>query len=262
MYFILKISLDDKGNYTNLDIVGHTFSIISTALILLENTVRSFILEEGGKDTANDFKIININGFQQICEPIIDTMLVYRIDTDPHKLHIYKRKTKIIPGTFYGQSIVPEFHRTHIFSLVEYKKITSMNQDSDDPTSVSMLEMVSVGSTRIRVPKQLVTSPMRDVIAELKSAPTFNDHANLKSIRYVPLTPGMMKTIEQITIPEREIINESNNVIEQVPVNINESNTIIEQVILENINETEIINESTKIILDIKEIINENKATP
>ncbi len=32
MYFILKVSLDYKGNYTNLDIVGHTFSTISTAV--------------------------------------------------------------------------------------------------------------------------------------------------------------------------------------------------------------------------------------
>lgn len=171
MYYIQKITFDEKGQKLNPQIIDHTNGTISVALALLEECVRSFILTECGNQAAKDMKIIDIKGFNQVCEPLIDTILVYRHDVDPHTLHLFQRKSKVVPGWAWGESAIKEFKQTEMFIITEYNKI-STNEISNSVIATSpSIEMIQVG--RITIPKKFTQSPMCDLINQLKKNERF-----------------------------------------------------------------------------------------
>lgn len=180
MYYIKKITLDEKERYLTSKIMEHAKSI-SSALCLLEHSVKDFVREECGKQASDNCKIIDIHDFSQINDPIIDSTLVYRLDSDPHRLHVFQRKTKSISGYIYGQSLIAEFRKIEIFELEEYDKINPIDlarKNSIDLSTTLMstippIELVPVGSARILVPKQMTVSPMCDLIKELKQSLRF-----------------------------------------------------------------------------------------
>lgn len=183
MYFIKRIDIDEKNSYIGSEIVNHA-KTISSALSLLEYSVKTYIDYEYGKQESNNFKVIDIHQFSQINEPAIDTILVYRLDSDPHKLHLYQRKTKIVPGTLYGQSLVSTFRKIQIFELEEYKKlipgdISKKSSDNEPVIPETFTEMVPIGPAKIRVPRPMTISPMCDLIKQLRESKRFKERFQL-----------------------------------------------------------------------------------
>lgn len=172
MYFIKRITVDND-KYLSSEIVDHTSQTISTALSLLENNAREHVIDECGKQAHSDAKIIDVHHLNQISEPLVDTMLIYRVGNDSHRLHLYQRKTKIVPGMVYGQNLIPEFKKVKIFELHEYKNLSPAATQSQNIPVIPNIEYVPVGPSGIKVPKQMTTAPMCDVISELKNSPKF-----------------------------------------------------------------------------------------
>lgn len=171
MYFILRTGFNDKREPTTPVIVDHTDKTITVALATLEASARAFIREEYGKKAATDAAIIDIHSFDQVNEPLVDGMLIYRLGNDSNCLHIYERKTVTVPGYIYGQTIASTFRRVQIFTLVEY---TNINIGSSRAAQTYIpVDMVPVGPANIKIPKALTTAPMCDVIAQLKKSNQF-----------------------------------------------------------------------------------------
>ncbi|MEM3061954.1 MAG: hypothetical protein QW303_00210, partial [Nitrososphaerota archaeon] len=127
-----------------------------------------------GKQISDESKIIDIHHFGQVNEPLIDTMLIYRLKTDPQTLHVYQRKSKEVPGILYGRTTVVEFRRVQVFALVKY----------DDPNFTPFDDgLVPVGPAKIRVPKAMTVSPMSDMINELKNNIRFKKRFELVESR-------------------------------------------------------------------------------
>lgn len=172
MYVIKKIIVDNKSTY----IGSETLSIIKNigpALLVLEDSVKNFVREECGKQINTD--IIRINKIDQICEPLIDTMLIYALESDPHKLYVYQRKTKEIPaGWVYSKSIMPEFGLMRIFELEHNEHIQTAKQ----PEFVD--QMIRMGP--IQMPKRLTQSPFTDLVAELKKSSKYLERVRLSNL--------------------------------------------------------------------------------
>ena len=178
MYFIKKITVQDKDQYVSSEIVGYTTKTISNALILLENSAKSFIQDECGKQVASASKIIDIHDFNQVSEPMIDTMLIYRLGVDPHRLHVYQRKTKATNGYLWGQTVAPEFRKIQIFELEECAKFGFVDSANHIETKeiVPVIEMVPVGpAKRVMIPKAMTVAPMCNLISELKNSQRFKN---------------------------------------------------------------------------------------
>ncbi|AYV85842.1 MAG: hypothetical protein Satyrvirus52_1 [Satyrvirus sp.] len=212
MYIIKKIIIDEKERYIASEIIAHSRTI-TDALKLLKFSAKSFIKEECGKQVSDSIKIIDIHNFIQINEPVVDTMLIYRLDSDSHKLNIYQRKTKIIPGTIYGKSLVPEFRRIAIFELEEYTKLNFSELSKKNSQDVSTMvisslpvEMVPIGPIGIKIPKPMTISPMRDLLHELKKSPKFN--AQFNSVNSAPpaeSAPDIKNVTKKVSFIETSI---------------------------------------------------------
>lgn len=177
MYFIKKITVDDKDKYLSSTIVEYTFKTIANALMLIEEHIRNYIVSKCGVEAGEKFAIIDIHNFSQINEPSVNSIIVYRLSADPHRFHLYERSTKTIPGTIYGYSIISEFSKIAIFELEEFdqgKNTDSIEPDTENDALIPRIDWVSVGPNRtIRIPKMMTVSPMCDVIVELKANERF-----------------------------------------------------------------------------------------
>jgi hypothetical protein len=174
MHLIVNISVSKTGNFESCDIIDHTGLGISSGLILLENSVRAYIKNECGQKAGDDMKVITILDWNQVAEPSLDKILVYRLESDPHKLHIYQRKTEEIAGWFGGKTPVTGFGRIKIFELIEYNNFgTCVKKENPIREFGIPIEMVLVGPAKIPIPKAMTISPMCDVIAQLSMSPAF-----------------------------------------------------------------------------------------
>lgn len=194
MYFIKRITFDDKQMYISSKIVSHTNKSIASAIVLLENSVKDFVKEERGRDATEQSKIIDIHNLDQICEPLIDCILLYRLESDPHKILVYQKRTMIkqVPGWAWGTSeaISKSFYKTDVFELEEYDKI-STNVPPPPPMFTEekqiQVEMVPHGPANVKVPKQLTISPMCNLLSDLKNSPKFK--ACLQRANTTPIIP-------------------------------------------------------------------------
>lgn len=191
MYVIKKINVDGDV-YMSSQIANYTNNKIAAALILLEMTAKDFVREEIGRDAAEQSKIIDILSVDQINEPLIDTILLYRLSDDPQRIHVYQRKTVVSKesGIIWGErdTVITKFKRTVVFEIeecVNFKLASSENKSSEP------VDMVPVGPAKICVPKPMTIAPMCDVIDELKKSSRFQ-------MRFAHTAANM------------EIVNESN----------------------------------------------------
>lgn len=169
MHFIIKTVVDEKQQQVSLEIITHA-NRISAAILLLEQSARAFIKEERGKQESENAKIIDIHNFSQVHEPIIDTMLIYRLSADSHSLHIYQRKSSVVPaGWIYNQTIASDFRRVVIFSIIMYDALNTINA----PPPLPSVELIEIGPAKIKVPKAMTVVPMCNVIEELKKSSRF-----------------------------------------------------------------------------------------
>lgn len=118
MYYIIREKIDDKGNKLIPEICDMA-SYISEALYLLSNTCKTEIRNEWGTSESEN-KIIDINDLSQVSEPLIDSILIYRIVNTPHILYLYQRRTKVVKGLVWGETTSSEFKLIQIYYLVEY----------------------------------------------------------------------------------------------------------------------------------------------
>jgi len=116
MFFVIKNNIDKNGSYVSCEMVAHS----TDAEKILENAVMSFVAFEGGQKMLENVKIIDVHSLNQVAEPLIDTILLYRVIAEPNQVHVYQRISRQVPGYVFGQSIVPEFTRIKIFELVKY----------------------------------------------------------------------------------------------------------------------------------------------
>ena len=167
MYFIMKIVPNYSGDFVNNELIYHTTGTISIALKDLEKTVFDFIREEYGKNMAIGCKIIDITTNDMIIEPNTDSLVVYRYRSDPHKFHIYQRKTNIVPALIYGKTWQTEFKKIVIFELLGYDKINN-NQLIQNINIRAPLDLVHIKGKNVKVPVKITQAPMTDLIDQLK----------------------------------------------------------------------------------------------
>lgn len=188
MYFIKQIIIDDKQNYQKSKIIDNTNRTITGALALLEQCVIGYVKEERGREAAIDAKIVDITNFDQIIEPQMDCIQLYRLDSDPYCIHVYQKKTSVIESANWAwrtsKSLVTNFRRTTIFELEQYEKQIGNSYVPPPPPIRIDEEMVLSGA--VHVPKKMTVSPMCDVISELKKSSKFQSRfLNLQAINSV-----------------------------------------------------------------------------
>ena len=178
MYFIIKNNIDKNGCFISGEIVDYvsseTVPEITIAKKKLENTVILLVADECGKKMSENIKIIDVHSLDQVAEPLIDCMLLYRINDNPNQIHVYHRITKQVSGYVYGQTTASEFTRINIFELIMYNGfvIPESNTVISKPTIVD-IEMVQFGPSNVKIPKKMTQSPICDMISALKTSPMF-----------------------------------------------------------------------------------------
>jgi len=188
MYFVIKNNIDKKGYFVSGEFVeGVQKNSIEDALSLLKKSVIDFVRHECGKPAADNMKIIDIHSFDQVAEPIIDGMLLYRLDTNPNQIHVYKRVTTEVPaGYVFGKSVVSEFNKINIFELIECSKgitIKIMTTESQpDMYPQPSLDMVPSGPANIPIPRKMTQAPICDMLSALKQSPMFLKHKELSDL--------------------------------------------------------------------------------
>jgi hypothetical protein len=191
MYIIKNIVLDEGDKYVSSSTVGHTTSTISSAAKLTESIAVNMAINGFGASAVDNFKIIDIHSFDQVNEPKINCMLFYRLADDPHRLHVYQKRTVVVekPGYIYGtvETVVDVFRKTNILELEEISYPSTQDLHGscvgfgmrqsvpiNIPTTYTEHEMVPIApNARLKVPKPMMMSPMSDLIDELKKSKHF-----------------------------------------------------------------------------------------
>jgi len=169
MYIIKKIAVDNS-TYVSSSTVDLVATTISTAKKALENAAKNFVLEECGRQAFEHAKILDIYNSDQIHQPEIDCILLYRLSDDPDKIHVYQRKTELVKqsGWFGISEIpVPTFKRTHIFELEESQSII-LDVKHKKEIEIEETDFVDLG--KLRVPKK-----MTEIISQMKENPMFQE---------------------------------------------------------------------------------------
>lgn len=219
MYFIKKITLDDKQSYQSSQIVDHCTNQVS-GKSLLENAIKTFTKEEYGRDAAEQIKILDIKDLTQVNEPIVDGILAYRLQDDPNRVHIYQRRTNItqVKNWTWGMSdtTVISFRRTNIFELEEY---SNLNVGAISITETK--ETVTFISPRTRI----IKPSGFNFIEHLKNSPRFQ--ARLKLVNQAPHDTHIVSNV-----PEKGNAKQDENYLRAEP----------KQVVLPNLLDTQIEN--------------------
>lgn len=171
MYFVKKITLDEKQSYLSSNLILHSNS--ESASSMLESAVKTFAREELGREASDQITILTIKNFSQVNEPLTDGMLAYCLEDNMNSVHIYQRKTNVvkIKGYIYGSSdtLATQFRRTHIFEVEEYDKI-NIDIDTNDCIVEKPREKMTSYTTRSKsIPKRMDFN----IIDHLKKNPMF-----------------------------------------------------------------------------------------
>lgn len=179
MYVIKKINVDDKL-YLSSQLIDYTNKQIVFAIGLLERAILSYVKTEFGNQNGN-IKILDIHDFNQINEPLIDSILLYRLFDDPHRIHIYQKRTELIDlnGWFsVSKSTASSFRRIAIFELEEYDIVLPNQSEAENVIKIEMVPP-PFGPPNLKIPKAMTVAPICDFIDELKKSTKFKS-------RFVP----------------------------------------------------------------------------
>ncbi len=198
MFFIIKIDFDEKGYFQSFSIQNKSLDDATEAYKTLVNTVKAYVSQECGEKAGADAQVIEIRKIDQVNEPLIDGILLYKLSDVLIKSwyinekHLFKQ---LLDG-FFGQSntLTTKFGKTCLFELVEYefdvnqlfktlpkKKFPKVNTDSETKSSGhfnDLHEMVPYGKSNINVPKIMTVKPMSELIRELKDNKFFKSRFN------------------------------------------------------------------------------------
>lgn len=179
MYFIKRIIIDDKQRYQSSVLVNHTFDDLSNALILLENSVRAYVTEIAGREAGALTKIIDIRTLDQVCQPKIDCVLLYRLSMDLNRILVYRKKSNLVqsPNWMWGSTeiVVPSFCLTDIFEIEEY---TNPIMNIIPPES----SMIIIGPTFVKIPKNIIYQPETEIDNEIDMNNSFDLINNSKHL--------------------------------------------------------------------------------
>lgn len=156
MYVIKKINVD--GNiYLSSEIVDSFRDELETSMIIiLENNVKELVKQEYGASVVSGTKIIQITGEDQVSEPIIDGILLYRIENDLTRIHVYCRRSEVVESTgwIYGtiKSATTTFKKTHIFEIEACKNLVRVDSECSAPSPIGKLEIISIGKAGVKIP--------------------------------------------------------------------------------------------------------------
>ncbi|CAH6421632.1 Hypothetical protein MVR_LOCUS305 [uncultured virus] len=141
---------------------------------MFESCARNFVKEEFGTQAYEQSQVLDIHSADQVAEPIVDCMLLYRLARDPHTIHVYQRRTVVIDqnGWFSNTKVIQQtFTRTHLFELEEYTGIKT--EDNLHSHYTYPIDMVAFGPAGICVPKPITMAPICNLIEELKRSKRF-----------------------------------------------------------------------------------------
>ena len=161
--YIIKKILVNENIYISSSIVEIIPKTISKALNNMFEHAKKYVSDECGNQIANKMEIVDVHTVYQIDEPLVDTMIIYRIGSDSNRLHVYQRKTKIVPGFIYGYSSYSEFKRVAIFEIED--NYITMAQQAEKPTI-----------TKVSHKSQATNNMMDNLIAELNK---FHENKNI-----------------------------------------------------------------------------------
>ena len=169
MYCIIKISIDKTEKYLSSEIIGYVNSDIKD--VMLEQIAINFVKEQRGMQGFDDCKVINIKTFDQVSEPLIDRMLMYRITDDLSKIHVYNRISKQISGYVYGQSVTAEFNKIKIFELIKCETLIYYPTQNE-------IKNILINDDTIKLPidnkKSVINTPENPLIINTSENPPEN----------------------------------------------------------------------------------------
>lgn len=217
MYFVKRIIIDLGSSYKSSQIVAHTNKTIALAKTLLEEAVKDYVREEKGRDAAERLKILDIHDLTQVTEPLVDGILLYRLENDPHKILVYQRKSTIVSSTsmIWGKvdTAVAKFYMTDIFELEEYASLKfndvgtpNIEQKVPPPKNQDPeVEMINVNpeGPKVTVPVPIGSVSKGNLLNDLKNCNKFKD-LKKKANEAVPLSFEQFK--EQDVKPESILV--------------------------------------------------------
>lgn len=164
MFFIKKIDLDECKCYKSSSIANYTTEA-NEAKALLDKTVIDFVRIEKGREACEKTKIIDINNLDQVNEPLIDCILLYRLIDNPDRIYVYQKNTIVIKQKTWTWDtidvLVSKFRQTNIFELEEFNIVF--------PTKTIPVKENIEKNEETRI----VTYNNFDLMEELRNSPRF-----------------------------------------------------------------------------------------
>ena len=160
MFFICF--MDSNSDDRKITLLSHFYSI-AAANHVLQSHIKDFIIRKFGESA--EWKTVDITNQKEIIEPDTDGIVVYRDTGGSSFSYIYQRKTKIIPGYIYGQTLATEFNNIVKFCILEYHMDLYTNNTVNTIDTVEEVPIIN------KPTKQFVT--VSDILEELRSLPRF-----------------------------------------------------------------------------------------
>lgn len=178
LYLIHKADVDEKGTQQLSTVIDHSFTI-SLVMKQTEQHARNLISKTCGESTAVECKVIDILKPEQVNEPLIDTMLIYRITSDPHHLHVWRRTTKIVPGKLWSFTTETKFIKVAIFYFQEYTGLKETLEQRAFVPPPPPLELETINKAGAQVPAEARVM-LSNMLKELVTSPKFQRTLNPK----------------------------------------------------------------------------------
>jgi hypothetical protein len=164
MFLIKKIDLDDCKCYKSSCIYNYTTDA-NEAKALLDKTAIDFVRIEKGREACEKTKIIEINSLDQVNEPLIDCILLYRLIDNPDRIYVYQKNTIVTKQKTWTWDtvdvLVSKFRQTNFFELEEFNIVL--------PTKINPVKEIVEKNEETRI----VTYSKFDLIEELRNSPRF-----------------------------------------------------------------------------------------
>jgi hypothetical protein len=167
MYFVVRQTHDNN----KIKIVGHAHSDTKIALQSLERCCKKYVSGQQGKQFGQDISVINIATLQDITQPLVDKMLIYRVNDDVSNLYVYCRATNVIPGLIYGRTVCVTFNKMATFSVLPYNDLSLSNISSQIPTNT----FTQISPPSIPAPPSMTPPKLHIPPTKTQSAPNFSD---------------------------------------------------------------------------------------
>lgn len=161
-YFVKSIKVDnDVYQSSSIIDISNTYEEAQEQLLLHS---KQYVKEELGDKAYNQVKIIDILDFNQVVEPIIDSVQLYRLSGFDNRIYVYQKKTSVIDNNgWFGSAQMTRtvFSRVVIF---EFEKNSKFEKKS---IYISPIEKPTVKNVIFEEVRPVVKSNRDSLLAEL-----------------------------------------------------------------------------------------------